>query len=430
MSRRGTPQIIGLVAAAVLLVYGFYAYHDVKSALLRSEELVKRSKAEQENLSTQLQTANEQKLHLESSIQKEREQFKNSKDELLRSKAELESKCKEDKRVLAEKVSSLNEETKQIKANYEVIQMELQRHRDSDTQHEEERVRLASENKRLKQESDNEIAVLRDEVANLKRQNTALQAKLGGSQQKVNSLQQANINNQIPQMVPGLQQDTGNVNDKFDIPMQINKPGDHERKPYFEPKEAKPDHPLNKRAAAPVVADVAVAAGAGGDRPGIQGQVAPPDVGNDQNEVIEQQDPLKRGAKVRVSDNDSAGRLRNPAFPVDVDRARVGREVNQLHDGNVKVGAFDDSNVNLHHQEHKQLQIAEPQHEEENQLQGPQNERNGDEKDDNANGDDNEEDYQYEDKKDKADADADKVQNDGPHAGPVDEDDIAKEGGL
>jgi len=54
MSRRGTPQVLAFVAVGVVFVYGFYSYNELKSALRRSDESTKRSKLENDNLSTQL----------------------------------------------------------------------------------------------------------------------------------------------------------------------------------------------------------------------------------------------------------------------------------------------------------------------------------------------------------------------------------------
>ena len=54
MSRRGTPQVLAFVAVGVIFVYGFYSYYELKSALRRSDENIKRSKLENDNLSTQL----------------------------------------------------------------------------------------------------------------------------------------------------------------------------------------------------------------------------------------------------------------------------------------------------------------------------------------------------------------------------------------
>jgi len=54
MSRRGTPQVLAFVAVGVIFVYGFYSYNELKSALRRSDENIKRSKLESDNLSTQL----------------------------------------------------------------------------------------------------------------------------------------------------------------------------------------------------------------------------------------------------------------------------------------------------------------------------------------------------------------------------------------
>ena len=54
MSRRGTPQVLAFVAVGVVFVYGFYSYNELKSALRRSDESIKRTKLETDNLSTQL----------------------------------------------------------------------------------------------------------------------------------------------------------------------------------------------------------------------------------------------------------------------------------------------------------------------------------------------------------------------------------------
>ena len=55
MSRKGTPQVLAFVAVGVIFVYGFYSYNELKSALRRSDEKIKRSKLESDNLSVQLQ---------------------------------------------------------------------------------------------------------------------------------------------------------------------------------------------------------------------------------------------------------------------------------------------------------------------------------------------------------------------------------------
>ena len=54
MSRRGSPQVLAFVAVGVVFVYGFYSYNELKSALRRSDDSIKRSKLESDNLSTQL----------------------------------------------------------------------------------------------------------------------------------------------------------------------------------------------------------------------------------------------------------------------------------------------------------------------------------------------------------------------------------------
>jgi len=46
--------VVAFVAVGVIFVYGFYSYNELKSALRRSDESVKRSKLENDNLSTQL----------------------------------------------------------------------------------------------------------------------------------------------------------------------------------------------------------------------------------------------------------------------------------------------------------------------------------------------------------------------------------------
>jgi len=54
MTRKGTPQVLAFVAVGVIFVYGFYSYNELKSAVRRSDENLKRSKIENDNLSTQL----------------------------------------------------------------------------------------------------------------------------------------------------------------------------------------------------------------------------------------------------------------------------------------------------------------------------------------------------------------------------------------
>jgi len=46
--------VLAFVAVGVVFVYGFYSYNELKSALRRSDESIKRSKLENDNLSTQL----------------------------------------------------------------------------------------------------------------------------------------------------------------------------------------------------------------------------------------------------------------------------------------------------------------------------------------------------------------------------------------
>jgi len=46
--------VLAFVAVGVVFVYGFYSYNELKSALRRSDESTKRSKLENDNLSTQL----------------------------------------------------------------------------------------------------------------------------------------------------------------------------------------------------------------------------------------------------------------------------------------------------------------------------------------------------------------------------------------
>lgn len=46
--------MLAFVAVGVVFVYGFYSYNELKSALRRSDESIKRSKLENDNLSTQL----------------------------------------------------------------------------------------------------------------------------------------------------------------------------------------------------------------------------------------------------------------------------------------------------------------------------------------------------------------------------------------
>ena len=46
--------MLAFVAVGVVFVYGFYSYNELKSALRRSDDSIKRSKLENDNLSTQL----------------------------------------------------------------------------------------------------------------------------------------------------------------------------------------------------------------------------------------------------------------------------------------------------------------------------------------------------------------------------------------
>jgi len=57
MSRRGAPgiQVVALIGVVLVSIYGYYSYSELKSALRKSEDTVKRVTLEEENLSTQLQ---------------------------------------------------------------------------------------------------------------------------------------------------------------------------------------------------------------------------------------------------------------------------------------------------------------------------------------------------------------------------------------
>ena len=46
--------MLAFVAVGVIFVYGFYSYNELKSALRRSNDIVKRSRLESDNLSAQL----------------------------------------------------------------------------------------------------------------------------------------------------------------------------------------------------------------------------------------------------------------------------------------------------------------------------------------------------------------------------------------
>jgi hypothetical protein len=57
MPRRGLPgvQVVVLIGVILLFVYGYYSFSELKSTLGKSEENLKRTKLEEENLSAQLQ---------------------------------------------------------------------------------------------------------------------------------------------------------------------------------------------------------------------------------------------------------------------------------------------------------------------------------------------------------------------------------------
>lgn len=57
MPRRGLPgvQVVVLIGVVLLFLYGYYSFNEVKSTLRKSEEMVKRAKLDEENLSAQLQ---------------------------------------------------------------------------------------------------------------------------------------------------------------------------------------------------------------------------------------------------------------------------------------------------------------------------------------------------------------------------------------
>lgn len=415
---------MALVAVAVLFLYGFYEYHQVKGALYRTEELIKRAKVDKENLSTQLQGCLEQKLRLEVSLQKERDGIKKTKDEMSKS----EATCLSEKTTLGEKFKLMEEEAKQLKMNYESLNSELEKHKNGDAVHEEQREQLEAENRRLKQQSANDIARLQDEVANLRRQNEALKKKLPEQQHNKATGDNANswnLNNNRIGQVPQQQDSVGGAraDHDLDIPMQINGPDDNEHKAYFKPKTAVPDHPVVKR-------DAVVAAA---DKSPVQGQVAPPDVDDDDNQA---QNEPRRGVKHREDNQhipaaavvDSAGHdrslVRRPGHgPNDIGVMPLQAGVRQGH----VVGRFGEGEAANKPAGQQPLQVAEPhlQNDEENQLQGPRNDaHNAGEKDDE--GDENE-DYEYDDKNKNKEQDHDKVANDGPHAAPVEDDDLGKE---
>lgn len=197
------------------------------------EEKAERLKTQHESVSAQLQVVYEHKTRLEKAVQEEKAQHKKTKDELTSEKGALVEKMQKEKNDLDEELARLRSEHSKLDYNYQKIEGEKQGLRDELTDSQDKckhRVEtIEQEKKQERQECDNEVAQLKDEIADLGRRNAEMETKL----------QNVSISKGEVVKPPGGNRNKS-LNEEQNL-MQIAEPNDNKHKAYFEVKDPVPD---------------------------------------------------------------------------------------------------------------------------------------------------------------------------------------------
>lgn len=199
------------------------------------EEKADRLKVEHESVSAQLQVVYEHKSRLEKTVQEERTLHKKTKDELNGEKENLEQRMRQEKETLAQELDRIKSERDRFEDESNKAGVEKQ--------HEEEELKNLQDScdkqnelhqqqiNQQRQECDNDVAQLKDEIADLRRRNGDLEAKVKNQSQllKPGSIdyEKASRNKSL------IREEAQNV-------MQIAEPGDNKPKAYFEVKSPAP----------------------------------------------------------------------------------------------------------------------------------------------------------------------------------------------
>jgi len=207
MNRRNGagPKLVGAAVVIVILIYGLYSHNDVQSKLRTAEEKTERLRQQYDSLSAQLQVVYEHKSRLEKSLQTEKTDHKKTRDDLIARKSEADAKFATQKQELMNRVSALNQEYKMLQSQHEDLQGEFTKLQESLNKLQEDHKQQLEQNnieyRQMQQNKENDIAKLKDEIANLGRRFNDDMGKLRGQNQQLsNQLQIANqdllVNNQ------------------------------------------------------------------------------------------------------------------------------------------------------------------------------------------------------------------------------------------
>ncbi|XP_052229059.1 putative uncharacterized protein DDB_G0271606 isoform X4 [Dreissena polymorpha] len=147
------PKVVGGVVAFFLVVYLVYSLHDLSGQLKNTERTAERYRREQESLSAQLQELTNQKQHLMST-------------------------CDHDKEQLKKGLTALQSQQKMLSSQHEDLQQEYSKLKNDNEKaqemHKKEEEGKESEYRMYKQTKELEISSLKDNVSNLNRDKSEL----------------------------------------------------------------------------------------------------------------------------------------------------------------------------------------------------------------------------------------------------------------
>ncbi|XP_067658714.1 Golgi integral membrane protein 4-like isoform X3 [Haliotis asinina] len=173
MNKRGGPPVKLIVIVASLLgcVYLLYLYNSTQGRLREAEASAERYRRSDESKVAQLQVLSEQKSRVETSLK-----------DSMKEKELLREKCENDRQEFVRRLNSLNSQHNMLKGQHEELeaengrlQQDMQKARDDNANVEAQHRQEFSQ---MKQEKELEIASLRDQIANIQRQNDNLQNEI------------------------------------------------------------------------------------------------------------------------------------------------------------------------------------------------------------------------------------------------------------
>ncbi|KAI0214973.1 hypothetical protein LSAT2_032984 [Lamellibrachia satsuma] len=207
MSRRNGLgfNMVVVVVCGFIVIFGIYSYHDLHTRLRKGEEIADRLRQQHESVSAQLQVVYEHKSRLDNSLKLEKKNHLKTRADLEAEKETLDARFQREKAELLSRITSINQDHNLLKGRHEDLQLEYDKLQQNlrqltDDQHKADE-RHAMEAEQVKQDAQNSVAHLKDELANVRRQKEDVEQQLDGMNKKYGQLKLVAVNAQQNEVV-------------------------------------------------------------------------------------------------------------------------------------------------------------------------------------------------------------------------------------